>query len=57
MRWKDFDSLQLAIAIDLRNSGLVDVIIASDHRLCRVASLLGFSAVNPGKSGPLLVGP
>ncbi len=52
---RTLDALQLAIALDLRQLGLVDVIVAADQRLCRVASLAGCSAVNPEKPGSLLV--
>ena len=51
---RTLDALQLAIALDLRESGRIAVIVTADQRLCRVASLAGCSAVNPEKPGPLL---
>ncbi len=51
---RTLDALQLAIALDLQQVGLITVVVAADHRLCRVASLAGCSAVNPEKPGPLL---
>lgn len=51
---RTLDALQLAIALDLLQFGLIAVIVAADQRLCRVASLAGCSAVNPEKPGPLL---
>lgn len=50
---RTLDALQLAIAFDLRQNGLIDVIVAADQRLCRVASLMGCPAVNPEKPGSL----
>jgi predicted nucleic acid-binding protein len=52
---RTLDALQLAIALDLRQLGQVDVLVAADQRLCRVASMAGCSAVNPEKPGPVLV--
>ena len=51
---RTLDALQLAIALDLRQVGLIALIVAADQGLCRVASLAGCSAVNPEKPGPLL---
>jgi predicted nucleic acid-binding protein len=51
---RTLDALQLAIALDLRQHGQIDVFVAADRRLCRVASMAGCSAINPEKSGPLL---
>ena len=52
---RTLDSLQLAIAPDLRQSGHIGVLVSADQRLCRVASLAGCPAVNPDKPGPVLV--
>jgi len=52
---RTLDALQLAIALDLRQFGLIAVIVAADQRLCRVASLAGCAALNPEKPGPLIV--
>lgn len=51
---RTLDALQLAIALDLRQFGQVDVLVAADQRLCRVASIAGCSVVNPEKPGPVL---
>jgi len=51
---RTLDALQLAIALDLRQLGHVDMLVAADQRLCRVASMAGCPAVNPEKPGPLL---
>jgi predicted nucleic acid-binding protein len=51
---RTLDALQLAIALDLRQLGQVEVLVAADQRLCRVASMAGCSAVNPEKPGPVL---
>lgn len=52
---RTLDALQLAIGLDLRQSGLITLIVTADQRLCRVSSLAGCSAVNPEKPGPLLI--
>lgn len=52
---RTLDALQLAIALDLQQFGLIAVIVAADQRLCRVATLAGCPAVNPEKPGPLVV--
>lgn len=51
---RTLDALQLAIALDLRQFGHVEVLVAADQRLCRVASMAGCSAVNPEKPGPVI---
>ncbi|HUS06691.1 MAG TPA: type II toxin-antitoxin system VapC family toxin [Bryobacteraceae bacterium] len=51
---RTLDALQLAIALDLRQLGQVEALVAADQRLCRVASMVGCQAVNPEKPGPLL---
>jgi len=52
---RTLDALQLAIALDLRRTRLIAVMVAADQRLCRVASLAGCAAVNPERPGPVLV--
>ena len=52
---RTLDALQLAAALDLRQSGHVDVLVAADQRLCRVSNLASCPAVNPDMPGPLLV--
>jgi len=51
---RTLDALQLVIALDLQQIGLIAVIVAADQRLCRIAALAGCPAVNPEKPGPLL---
>jgi predicted nucleic acid-binding protein len=41
------DALQLAIALDLKGTGGIDVLLAADQRLCRIAILAGCPAINP----------
>ena len=52
---RTLDALQLAIALDLRRSGYVGMMVSADQRLCQVSSLAGCPAVNPAKPGPILV--
>lgn len=51
---RTLDALQLAIALDLRQLGHIEVLVAADQRLCRVASMVGCAAVNPENPGPVL---
>lgn len=44
---RTLDALQLAIALDLKDTGRIDVLIAADQRLCRIATLAGCPAINP----------
>ena len=52
---RTLDALQLAMALDLKQTGQVTVMVTADQRLCRVASLAGCPAVNPQEPGPVLV--
>ncbi len=52
---RTLDALQLAVALDLRQSGLVSLFVAADQKLCRIASLAGCPSVNPEKPGPLVL--
>jgi len=47
LRVRALDALQLAVALELRNQGLVDHFVAADRTLCEVAGLEGFSVINP----------
>jgi hypothetical protein len=47
LRLRALDSLQLAVALELRNQKLVDHFVAADTILCKVAGLEGFSVINP----------
>jgi predicted nucleic acid-binding protein len=51
---RTLDALQLAIAIDLRDIGRIEVFVAADQRLCRIASMAGCAAVNRQKPGTTL---
>ena len=46
-RLRALDAIQLAVALSLRETDLVDHFVASDKVLCEVASLEGFSVLNP----------
>ena len=46
-RLRALDSLQLAVALELRNQKLVDQFVAADTVLCEVARLEGFPVINP----------
>jgi uncharacterized protein len=46
-RLRALDSLQLAVALELRNQKLVEQFVAADAVLCEVARLEGFSVINP----------
>ena len=52
---RTLDALQLAISLDLHREGHIAVLVAADHRLCRVAPLAGCTAINPEQPGPILV--
>jgi uncharacterized protein len=47
MHLRALDALQLAVALELRNQGLVDQFVAADKVLCDVAELEGFSVIQP----------
>ena len=46
-RLRTLDALQLAVALDLKEQGLVDQFVAADKALLDVAALADFSVVNP----------
>jgi predicted nucleic acid-binding protein len=46
-RLRALDSLQLAVALELRNQDLVDQFVAADAVLCEVARSEGFAVINP----------
>lgn len=48
MALRTLDALQLAIALDLRQIGLISVMVVADRRLCRVAWACGCPALDPG---------
>jgi len=51
---RTLDAIQLAVISDRRQTGVIAVIVSSDHRLCRVAELLGCSSLDPANPGPLV---
>jgi len=46
------DSLQLAVALDLREQGLIENFVAADKNLGEVAAAEGLSVLNPDPSLP-----
>ncbi|MGD1098325.1 MAG: type II toxin-antitoxin system VapC family toxin [Bryobacteraceae bacterium] len=44
---RTLDALQLSVALSLNRAGLVTVFVAADQKLCRVATLEGFTVTNP----------
>jgi predicted nucleic acid-binding protein len=54
---RTLDALQLAVALELRQSRLIELFVAADQRLCQVARLEGLVVINPEAAGPLLVTP
>lgn len=45
--FRTLDAIQLAIAIDLRERGLVECFVSADRRLREVAELENFDCLNP----------
>lgn len=50
-RLRTLDALQLAVALDLKDQGLVDHFVAADVALLEVATLEGMNVINPVLSG------
>jgi hypothetical protein len=48
---RTLDALQLAIALELNQSGPIALLLAADQKLCRVAELAGCPAANPEQPG------
>ena len=46
-RLRTLDALQLAVALGLKNQGLIDHFVAADAALCAIAGLEGFSVLDP----------
>jgi hypothetical protein len=46
---RTLDALHLAVALDLRNRGVVDTVVCADARLLAVAQAEGFAVINPEK--------
>ncbi len=56
MALRTLDALQLAIAVDLKQAGLVSIVVVADHRLGQVAELCGFPTIIPGAPGIVVPG-
>ena len=50
MRLRALDAVQLAVALGLRRQNRIDRFVAADKVLCEVATMEGFSVLNPGIS-------
>lgn len=50
-RLRTLDALQFAVALDLRDQGLVDHFVAADMALLDIATLAGLSVINPLSPG------
>jgi hypothetical protein len=44
---RTLDSIQLAVALDLRHRGVIDTVVSADARLIVVAQAEGFTVINP----------
>jgi predicted nucleic acid-binding protein len=53
--FRALDALQLSVALGLKRAGLVAVFVASDQKLCRVASLEGFAVTNPEQPASIVI--
>lgn len=50
VRLRALDAIQIAVALRLRNQGLVDQFVSADKVLCEVAALEGFAVFDPEHS-------
>lgn len=53
MALRTLDAIQLAVALDLPQTDVISVMVASDHRLCQVAELADCPAIKPDSPGVL----
>jgi len=44
---RTLDALQLSVALDLRNRGILDHFVCADKNLCAIAQVEGLSVINP----------
>jgi len=51
MSLRTLDAIQLAIALDLLQTGAISVMVAADQRLCQAAAASGCPAMNPENPG------
>lgn len=51
---RSLDAVQMAVALELKQSGVVSVFVAGDQKLCGVAQACGFSTINLGDPGLFL---
>ena len=49
-RMRTLDALQLAVALDLRRKGLLDIFVVADKLLAEIAALEGLTPLNPEDS-------
>jgi hypothetical protein len=47
LRLRALDAIQVAVALALRDQNFTDYFVAADKVLCEVATLEGFSVINP----------
>jgi predicted nucleic acid-binding protein len=47
LRLRALDAIQIAVAIGLKDQGLLDQFVAADKVLCEVAAMEGFAVLNP----------
>ncbi len=47
---RTLDAVQLSVALDLRSRGVAEKLVASDRRLCEVATLAGMPILNPSET-------
>lgn len=50
LRLRTLDALHLAVALDLRDQGLIERFVAADRALCEAAALDGMSVLNPDEA-------
>jgi len=47
MALRTLDAIQLSVALDLHEAGLISLLVAADQKLCRVAETCGCPTLNP----------
>jgi len=51
MALRTLDAIQLAVALDLLQTGAISAMVAADQRLCQVAEVAGCPTLNPDGPG------
>lgn len=46
-RLRSLDALQVAVALDLKNQGILQQIVAADKTVCEIAAAEGLSVIDP----------